>query len=98
MIVRAQRRRVLAVDAESPGHAEMRQPDLAGFQMNEQVLAAPVDALDRPAAQPLGEAHRQRKAQVGAALRHLHQAPAGKHRHEAPPHGLDLGKLGHAVS
>ena len=33
MIVRARRRRVVAVDAEAPRHAEMRQPDLAGVEV-----------------------------------------------------------------
>ena len=60
MIVRAERRRILAVDAEAPRHAEVRQPHLVSVEADEQVLAAPVDALDPPAAQSLGEARRQR--------------------------------------
>jgi hypothetical protein len=63
--------------------------------MRAQVLRPPLEALDTPADQQLGEARGKREAQVGAALLDAHQNAADEHRLEPAPYRLDLGEFRH---
>ena len=81
--------------AERARHAEMHQQHLAGRQVGEQILRAPVQALDGRALEPLVEVLRKRKAQVRPALLDPHEARALHHGLQAAAHGFDFGKFGH---
>ncbi len=91
-------RRVWQLHAEPPGHAEMNGQHLAVIEMDEDILGASLEPLDRATREPLGEAGRKRKAQVLAALLHAHEPMSAKDRLKPKADGLDLGKLGHAAS
>ena len=75
--------RLRQLHAEPAGHAEVHGQHLAVVEMDEDVLGAPVEPLDRAPREPLGEALGQRKAQVRAALLHAHEAAPAQHRLEA---------------
>ena len=81
--------------AERARHAEMHQQHLAGRQVREQILGAPVQALDARALEPLVEVLRKRKAQIRPALLDPHEARALHHGLQAAAHGFDFGKFGH---
>jgi hypothetical protein len=97
VIVRSERRRVASLDAKVPGHTEVREPYLGVVEADQQVLAASLDALDAPSAEPLGERRRQGKAEVRAPLRNPDESLADQHRDEPPPYRLDFGKFGHGA-
>ena len=63
--------------------------------MDEDVLRAPLEPLDGASREPLGEALRQREAQVRPALLHVDEAAPAQDGLEAQAYGLDLGKLRH---
>jgi hypothetical protein len=67
----------------------------AVVEVHEQILRAPADAQDLAPLEPLGEARRQRKAQVPPPLLDIGEALTLQHRLEAEAHRLDLGKLRH---
>ena len=75
----------------------MHQQHLAGGQIRQQILGAPVQAFDGRALEPLVEILRKRKAQVRPALLDPHEARALHHGLQAAAHGLDFGKFGHLL-
>ena len=82
-------------NAERARHAEMHQQHLAGRQIRQQILRAPVQAFDGRALEPLVEVLRKRKAQVRPALLDPHEARTLHHGLQAAAHGFDFGKFGH---
>ena len=48
-----------AEDRPAPGHAEMRDPDIAVVEMRQQIFRAPLQRIDAPPAQPRREALRE---------------------------------------
>ncbi len=74
----------------------MRHEHVAADQPHEQVLAAPVEALDGGALQPVGDLDGvERRHQPLVEHPHLLQPAALQERREAAADGLDLGQLGH---
>ena len=78
-------------------YAQMGDPGLAGGQGQKQIFGSPVHAFDRRPLQPLNEAFRERKAQVGPVDPHPRQTRARQHRRQAAPDGFDLGKFRHGA-
>ena len=85
----------LALDAERARHAKMHHQRLAAIQRSEQILGAPRQRLDPPAGEPLGEARRERRAQIAAPGLDLGEARAHQRRREASAHGFDFGQFRH---
>jgi hypothetical protein len=85
------------VDREAAGHAEMHDENLAIVEPRQEIFRAPVESLDRPSLEPLGEVLRQRKAQVFPALLDARERIADQDRLKALPHGFDLWKLRHGI-
>ena len=70
----------------------------AAVEVHQQVLAAPPEALQRPAREHLPHVRRQRPAQVAAPHRDMADAPAGELRGEPAAHGFDLGQFRHPAA
>ena len=81
--------------AEPSGHAEVHREHLAAVEMDEDVLGAALQPLDRAARKTLDEALRQRKAQIRPALFDVDKSAPAQHGLEACAHRLDLGELRH---
>src|SRR4029078_10977432 len=86
---------VRLVDAEPPRHAEMHDQHLAVVEAREQVFGTPVECLDSPALEAVGETYGQRKAQIAAPLLDARETIADKDRLEAQTHRFDLRQLRH---
>ena len=80
------------------GHAEMADQHLAVVEMDQDVFRPAVDALDPPAGETLGEAGRQGKAQIRAALQHPDQPPPLQSGGEPAADGLDFRQLRHGAN
>src|SRR5579883_868424 len=91
------RRRLLpvALDAERPRHAEMHDQSLAAVEMDENVFGAARQLDDRPADQPLDEALRKRRAQIGPRQHDALDPRADHRRGEALADGFDFGEFRH---
>ena len=73
----------------------MQQHRIAAIQPHQDVFAAPAEADDTGAGQPLRQAERQLPAQVGAMRHGGHDAAALQPGLEASHHGLDFGEFRH---
>jgi hypothetical protein len=83
------------IDAETARHAEMREPDQAVIEADQQVLAAPLDVLNLPPGEPFRQSRRQWEAQVGTPLLNVRDPLSGQRGEQAAADGFDLGKLRH---
>jgi hypothetical protein len=70
----------------------------AAVDPEQQVLAAPVDALDRPAFQSLCEIGRNRPAQAAVVYPHRSDATSDHARRDTASRRLDLRELGHLTA
>jgi hypothetical protein len=75
----------------------MHDENLAIVEPRQEIFRAPVESLDRPPLEPLGEVLRQRKAQIFPALLDARERIADQDRLKALPHGFDLWKLRHGI-
>jgi len=93
VIVRASRRR-RGEDAQAAGHAEMHEQRPVADR-EQQIFAAPIDALDGATLQQPCESARNRPAQAAVVHPQRSDAPADHARRDAAACRLDLGQLGH---
>src|SRR4029077_3020795 len=75
--------------------AEMHEQDFAGRKIDEEILGAPAQPLDRLALQPGDEVLRQRPAQVAAMRLHLGEAGALHDRLQPAADRLDFRQFWH---
>ena len=75
----------------------MHDENLAIVEPRQEIFRAPVESLDLPPLEPLGEVLRQREAQVFPALLDARELIADQDRLKAPAYGLDFWKLRHAL-
>ena len=75
----------------------MHDEHLAVVEPGQEIFGAPVERLDLSPFQPLAEALRQGKAQIGAPLLHAREGVAHENGLQAPAYGLDFRQLWHGV-
>ena len=97
MIVQTGSRNAAAARQDAPDarHAEMRDQH-AGGQVPQQVLAAPVDALDPLPDEVSGEIDGNRPAQPPITDHDILDRTAFRVRRERPPRDFDFGQFRHA--
>src|SRR5690606_4652607 len=89
-VVVRERRLAARHDAQTAGHAEVHERGAArGVQ--QQILAAPLDAIDGRAGEALRERAGHRPAQPALAHDHALDAVPGEYGLDAAARGLDLG-------
>ena len=76
----------------------MHDEHLAVVETRQEIFRAPVESLDFPPFEPLGEALGQREAQILAPLLDARELVADQDWLKAPSHRLDLWKLRHGLS
>src|SRR6185295_5439650 len=85
------------LDEEPPRHAEMDDADIAGFELDQEILGAPADIVDAPPLEPPAEIARERNAQILPPELDAGDALAFQRRRQAAADGFDFGQLGHGA-
>ena len=96
MVVQRARRRAAAPDAQRAGHAEMHE-QCAITGMEQQVLAATLDAVDHGASQAFGQVGGNWPAQAPVVHVDLYDAPADYVGRDTAPGRFDFRKFGHGM-
>ena len=86
------------LDAERARHAEMHDEHAAVVEVGGQILRPAAEADHLAAGEPLGEARRERRAEIRPPLLDLDDGRTLHHRREAEADGFDFGEFGQESS